>query len=211
MVQASVSLSQRLWGLDWRAHLPFVVDEFTVECVGFDEALPFIETHYAAIFGEQQARFLGDPFTGAKRRFCDEMDVLAFRTSGETVGLLIGHPQDWSTYYMRSVAVLPAYRRRHLLTRVVQWTEGPLRAAGVERIEGDCSPANVAMTRMLSGLGYITTGTTNSERWGTMLRLSRFLRDEAEEVFARQFCGTRVKPVVPGWGTSDPSLERRTA
>jgi RimJ/RimL family protein N-acetyltransferase len=208
--------SRRLWGFDWAEHTPWQVDDVSVEYVSFTEALPFMEEHWSKIFGEQYARFLSDPMTPAKRRFCDDMDVLAFRSKGDiahgqTIGLLIGHPQDWSTYYMRGVAILPAFRKRHLLTRIVEWADGPLRAAGVDRIEGECSPANVAMIKMLVGLGYVATGTSSSERWGTLLRYSKFLREEAEEIFARQFCGMRLKAVRSGGCSAPNPLERRTS
>lgn len=214
----AATLSQRILGLDWGEHLPLRIDDVWVESASFEEALPFIEAHYGRIFGDQQARFLADPMTPAKRRFCDEMDVLtlradglAERASGDLIGLLIGHPLDWSSYYMRSVAILPAYRKRHLLTRLVAWTEAPLRAAGVERIEGDCSPANAPMMKMLVGLGYLATGTTSSERWGAMVHFAKFLRDEAEEVFTRQFCGMRVSVAETFGGNNRPKSERRSS
>lgn len=207
-----MSQSRRLWGLCWDTVLPWSIDDVSVEVGTFADALPFIRDHYARIFGEGSApgRFLSDPMTGAKRRFGDEMDVLAFRHEDSTVGLLMAHPLDWSTYYMRSVALLPEYRDRRLLTRLVERTFSPLREVGVERIEGDCAPTNGAMMRMLVGLGFLVTSTANSERWGAHVRFTKYLRDDAEDVFARQFCGVRTRRAkVP---TDEAhSGERRTA
>lgn len=204
------TMSKRIWGFDWADHLPWQVDAVSVEVGSFAlDALPFIESHYSRIFGGADAtqRFLSDPMTDAKRRFGDEMDVLLFRAERMTIGLLIGHPLDWSTYYMRSVAILPEYRDRRLLTRIMEQTCEPLRAAGVERIEGDCSPANLPMMRMLTGLGFLVTAAANSERWGAMVRSTKFLREDAEDVFARQFCGMRVKRPQPS--LCGPNSERR--
>jgi len=204
-------MSQRIWNFDWADHLPWRFDKISVESGSFSvDALPFIRDHYARIFAGADAaqRFLADPLTDAKRRFGDEMDVLVFRAQGLTVGLLIGHPLDWSTYYMRSVAILPEYRDRRLLTRVMEKTYEPLREAGVERIEGECSPSNGPMMRMLTGLGFLVTSTANSERWGATVRSTKFLREEAEDVFARQFCGMRAKRSFPS--VCDPNPERRT-
>ena len=176
-----------------------MLDDVTVELGSFADALPFIQAHYARIFNAEgnAGRFLGDPLTSAKRRFGDEMDVLMLRSAGATIGLLAAHPLDWSTYYMRTVALLPEFRDRRLLTRLMHLTYEPLRAAGVERIEGDCSPANTPMMRMLVNEAFLVTSTINSERWGSMLRFTKFLREEAQEVFARQYCALPSKASHP--------------
>ena len=182
------SLSKRLWGLEWERVLPWSFDGITVEPARFSDALAFMQEHYPRIFGTADERFLADPMTPAKKRFGEEMDVFTFLDCGAVVGVLAGHPSDWSTYYMRTVALLPNYRERRLLTRFVEASYEPLRAAGVERIEGDCSVANVPMLRMMTTQGFLITSTANSERWGATVRLSKFLQAEAKEVFLRQFC-----------------------
>lgn len=186
--------SARLWGLDWGAVLPWSFDGITVEACAFDEALPFMERNFGEIFGVGYAgRFLADPMTEPKRRFCREMDVFLYRDGEREIGVYAGHPVDWSTYYMRIAAFLPEYRNRDLLSRTVEACYPALVQAGCQRIEGDCTPSNVAMTRMLTRLGWLVTSTSNSERWGTLLRFTRFLDADAEDVFARQFCGVRLK------------------
>jgi hypothetical protein len=191
----AVTASRRLWGLDWSEHLPKQFEGITVSAGQFADALPFIRDHYAAIFGHADSadRFLSDPMTDAKRRFGEEMDVFVLRDELRVVGLLLAHPSDWTTYYMRSVALLPEYRDRRLLRHVVECTYEPLRAAGVERIEGDCSPAKAAMMRALTKLGFTVTATRATERWGLRVCHTKILRDEAETVFVRQFCDMQTK------------------
>jgi RimJ/RimL family protein N-acetyltransferase len=182
--------SLSLWDLDWRDHFPKMFGDVVVDVASFDEAIPFIAKHYGEIFQRDPSidRFLADPLTTAKRRFGAEMDVFLLRDHGEQIGVLIGHPSDWSTYYMRSVALLASYRSRHLLSDLVESTYEPLREAGVERIEGDCSPANHAMVRALVNLGFMANSTHPTERWGIQLRFIKYLSREAEDVFVRQFC-----------------------
>jgi hypothetical protein len=118
--------------------------------------------------------------------------------------LLLANPLDWSTYYMRSVAMLSEFRERRLLTRFMERSYEPLREAGVERIEGECSPANTPMMRMLVGQGFLVTSTTNSERWGSTVHFTKFLSEEADTVFRRQYCYVPpIKKKVP------PTSERR--
>ena len=137
--------SSRLWGLDWSVETPWTFDGITVDACSFEESLPFMERHYGEIFGSVFAdRFLADPMTEAKMRFGREMDVFVYRDEGREIGVLAGHPSDWTSYYMRTVALLPAYRDRHLLSRTMEQMTAPLAAVGCERIDGEVAPTNVA-------------------------------------------------------------------
>lgn len=191
----SASLSKKLWDLDWSRILPWSFEEVTVESGTFDDALPFIAENYARIFGTEdgQSRFLVEAMTTAKRRFGAEMDVFLFRAEGKTIGVVMSHPSDWSTYYMRSAAYLPEYRGRHLATRFLERICEPLRNAGVVRVESDVAPSNVPMLKAHLAEGFVASSMTSSERWGLLVRLTKFLQDEAEAVFVRQFCGIAVK------------------
>lgn len=193
------TLSSRIWGLDWGCHLPWSFGDVTVTVGSFSDALSFVGDHYSNIFGSgKDSGFLSDPFSEAKRRFGDEMDVLLIRADRQVVGLLVAHPLDWTTYYMRSVAILPQYRERKLFAQMVERCFQPLAEAGVERVEGETAPTNTVMMRALTGLGFLVTSTANSERWGATVRFTKFLREEAGSIFAERFCRTppaRGRPV----------------
>lgn len=190
--------SKRIWGFDWRSELPWSLDGVTAEAGTFEQALDFALQHYATIFHKNSdgPRFLDDPLTNAKRRFGSEMDIVLFRDEGRVIGTWMGHPVDWSTYYIRSVALLPEYRDRRIATDFAKLAYARFAAAGVERIECECSPANIPMMKAMSSLGWLVVGTTNSERWGATVRFAKFLRSEAEQVFTRQFCAMAVGGVT---------------
>jgi len=187
--EAPLSMSMRLWGLDWGAHLPWYFDDVRAEVATAEEALPFIRQHYPAIFGKPggEGQFLSSPMTEAKRRFFGEMDFFMLRVGDQDAGIVFGHPTDWTSYYVRSAAVVPAFRDRRVLTQFGERLFEPLRSVGVERIEAESSPANVPMARLLTGQGYIVTASVNSERWGVMLRYTKFLVAEAQAAFMRQY------------------------
>jgi ribosomal protein S18 acetylase RimI-like enzyme len=200
-------LSSRLWDIKWRRILPWTFEDVSVEAVAFDDAIPFMEKHYGRIFSSPggESRFLGDPLTETKRRFGAEMDVFQFRAPEGVIGLIMGHPTDWSTYYFRSAAFLPEFRDRRLASRLLERLYAPLREVGVERIDAECSPANMPMTRLFLAQGFMMTATGNSERWGYMGRFTKFLREEGETVFLRQYCAAsfgRNVPVSPS--TTNP-------
>ena len=184
-----MSMSMRLWGLDWSARLPWHFDDGRAEVVTAEEALPFIREHYPSIFGKAdgEGQFLPSPMTEAKRRFFAEMDYFMLRVDDRNAGIVMGHPTDWTSYYVRSAAVLPEFRDRRVLTQFGARLFDPLREVGAERVEAECSPANLPMARLLTGQGYIVTASVNSERWGVMLRYTKFLAADAQAAFMRQY------------------------
>jgi RimJ/RimL family protein N-acetyltransferase len=189
-----VTLSQRWWGLDWRAVLPFDLDDGRAEFATMNDVVPFVKEHYPAIFGAKdvESRFLENPMTEAKRRFFAEMDFFLFRVEGEVAGVFMAHPWDWTSYYLRSTGILQQYRERGLMTQFFARLEEPLREAGVERIEAEVSPVNTPIIRVLTGHGYIVTGQVASERWGLLLRYTKFLSEGASAVFRRQYTAMKV-------------------
>lgn len=191
--------SLALWGLDWSSVLPWTFEDVRVEAGTFDEATRFMEAHYASSFPPVAGGvpFASDPMTPAKRRFGEAMDVFLMRHEGRVIGIMMGHPTDWSGYYARSGAVLPAFRDRHLMGRTLAALAGPLRAAGVGRVETEVSVGNAPALRMMTRLGWLVTATSNSERWGTMLRFSKLLRDDAEDAFVRHFCAVHARSIAP--------------
>src|SRR6516225_4318540 len=81
-----MTLSQRIWKLDWSKELPWTFGDVTVEHGTFADAQGFIAEHYAQAFPHDQ-RFLLEPFTEAKGRFCEEMDWFLFRHRDVTIGV----------------------------------------------------------------------------------------------------------------------------
>jgi hypothetical protein len=201
-----VVASKRIWGIDWQSVGPWTFDDVVAEAVAFDEAAYFMRDHYAALFETETSAFLQEPMTEAKKRFCAEMDVFVFRAQSRVVGLLLCSPSDWSTYYVRSTAMLPAFRDRRLPARLSVEMEPVLAAAGVKRMEAECAPANLPMMRIMSSLGYVITGTHNSERWGNLLRWTKYLDDASRAVFMRQFSAMSFQHVT----RQSECSERRT-
>jgi ribosomal protein S18 acetylase RimI-like enzyme len=184
------SLSKRWLGLDWGEHLPWELCGLSVELADMAEVMPFVEERYPELFGlrPDDDRFLPDPMRLAKWRFFEESDVFVFRDGGDIVGLQIAHPTDWSSYYIRSLALLPAYRNRGLIAELTREMCAVLATFGVERVEGETAPPNVPCLISQSRLGYMPTGTLNSDRWGAMIRMTKYLREDAADVFRDQFC-----------------------
>jgi RimJ/RimL family protein N-acetyltransferase len=188
----AVKLSRLLWDIDWRSWLPRRLTEDGIEfhLSSIEAAMPFVSAHYAEIFEQDLERdgFFSEPFDGPKMRYYRTADVFEIRHAGRTIGLLIGAPSDWSTYYIRSMAVLPAYQGRQLPRCILPFLFERLAKAGVRRFEADTSPSNLVSVRSLTRLRFNITGTVLTERWGALLRFTKFVDEGAEEVFLDKFC-----------------------
>ena len=80
-----------------------------------------------------------------------------------------------------------------------------LKRAGVERVEADTSPANMATMHLLTRLRFNMTGTTLSERWGAHVHFTKFLDERSEGVFLEQFCSGVKYQVRGATPKGDPS------
>jgi ribosomal protein S18 acetylase RimI-like enzyme len=188
----SPKVSRLLWGVDWAECLPRAVtrDGIELHVSSIELAMLFIAEHYTEIFEQDLAsdRFFSEPFEGAKLRYYQASDVFEMKDAGRTVGLLIGAPSDWSTYYIRSMAVLPAFSGRQLPQTVLPFLFGHLSQAGVRRFEAEASPSNFATMLVLTRMHFNVTGMILSERWGALCRLTKFADERAEGVFLEKFC-----------------------
>jgi hypothetical protein len=193
------TLTERVWDLRWQDRLPWEFDGVRVDLGQAADVNDFLLQNRALLFGgvEGAGRFLADPTTPAKQRWVDEMDIFVLSQNANTIGILCGHPTDWTTYYLRSTALLPAVRGSGLIQRVMERMYEPLVQVGAERMEAETSPANLPPLRALLAQGFVVTSLLDSERWGACLRLTKHLTNEAHATFVRQFCVHHSGPPQP--------------
>jgi hypothetical protein len=185
-------LSEALWGIRWNELLPLDLGAgCTVRPTSFRDAMPFVRRHYARIFEDDgSSPFRNDVLTKAKSRYYDLCaDFFDFTYQGEVIGLLVCDPLDWSTYYIRSAAMLPEHQGRGPIQRFLTTSLFEhLARAGVTRVELDVAPSNLAMLHIATRMRMNPTGTVLTERWGALTRFTRFLSPEAHQTFLEQFC-----------------------
>jgi hypothetical protein len=186
-----VTLTETLWGLDWRAHLPRAVCRgVSVHASTLEESMAFVRAHYASIFCEDPASpFSAGRVSAAKERYYRAAgDFFEFKDGDRTVALLVGTAVDWSTYYIRSAAALPEVQGKKVIQRFFPFMFELLRVSGVERVEADTSPSNMATLHLLTRLRFNPTGTLLSDRFGALVHFTRFLDAQSEDVFVRRLC-----------------------
>ncbi len=192
LAATSQRLSSTLWGIDWSLHLPFSIGKLRIEQSSYEAATPFVSQHYPTIFEEDAsaAPFSTSQLDSSKARYYRAIgDFFEFKAGSRTVGLVVCTPLDWGTYYVRSAALLPEYQGfqpiQHFFSRLVFEV---LKSAGVERVELDVAPSNLAMMHVVTRLRFNATGTLLSERWGAHVHFTKFLSSASEHTFIEQFC-----------------------
>lgn len=183
-------LSQTLWGLDWERVLPCTFsDGFVARASSLAGSAEFVRDHYAAIFEQTSDSPFANDLSEAKARYYELADFIQFVRGDSVVGLVIGAPSDWGTYYVRSAAVLPEQHGAAIVQRFFYRVLFPvLTEHGVERVEADVAPSNLAMVHIVTRAQFNASGTFLTERWGAHTRFTKFLSPNSEQVFLKQFC-----------------------
>lgn len=184
------TLSEQLWDMAWDHVLPHhFEDGFSVVRSSYARSFDFIVEHYPTIFEESSDSPFKMYASSSKARYYELCDVFEFVRGGSTVGAMLSAPSDWSTYYMRSAGLVPSVQGsgviKKFLTHVLFET---LANAGVERVELDVSPANLAMVHLMTRMSFNVTGSILTERWGALTRFTKYLNSGCERVFVNQFC-----------------------
>jgi RimJ/RimL family protein N-acetyltransferase len=188
------SLSAQFWGVDLLRALPRTMTSDGVQAVPGDivRIREFLAQSFPRLTEEAHKGAANAVSMDAKRRYlqlgCDLIELIF---EGRTVGVLVGAPEDWGSYYVRIFAMLPSFQRPALIRRFGrECLFAPLAECGVQRVVADTSPANLAMARCFSELHFHVTGHQLSDRWGPLVRYTKFLDPACERVFLDRFGGT---------------------
>jgi hypothetical protein len=184
------SLSRSLWGVAFHRVLPHrFEDGFTIHASDYERASPFVTEHYATIFEDRPDSPFVSKVNASRARYYALADFFTIERDGSTVGLVVCAPSDWSTYYVRSAALLPRYQGSGVIQRFFSKVLfDVLERAGVERVEVDVSPANLPMVHIVTRLSFNASGTLLTERWGAQTRFTKLLCPRGRQVFLDQFC-----------------------
>jgi hypothetical protein len=199
----SRTLSASFWGLDLCRDLPRVLSQrerISVVPGELSRVRAFLADEFPTLTEEALGSRPSPAIAGAKRWYFSEgCDLIELCHDAQTVGVLIGAPEDWGTYYVRILAIKAGFQRPALTRRFGrECLLAPLHAHGVERVVAETSPSNLVMARGLSELNFHVTGHQLSERWGPLVRYTKFLDPACEAAFHRRFAGTAPRHASRG-------------
>jgi hypothetical protein len=188
------TLSDEFWNLDLTRGLPRVISRDGVSIAAGDitRIRHFLKTVFPSLTEEGLGAAPLEPNVADTKRWYlgERSDLLELRKEDETIGVMIGAPEDWSTYYLRIYAVAPSHQRPIVTRRFAECVLKKLAACGVQRVVTDTSPANASAALRLSELQFHVTGQQLSERYGPLIRYTKFLDPAAESAFLSRFAGS---------------------
>jgi hypothetical protein len=188
------TLSDEFWNLDLTRGLPRAMTRDGIELTAgeIDRIRHFLQTVFPTLTEEGLGAAPLEPSVAHTKRWYlgAASDLLELRKRGETIGVMIGAPEDWSTYYLRIYAVSPEHQRSIVTRRFAQCVLDRLAQCGVQRVVTDTSPANASAALRLSELQFHVTGQQLSERYGPLIRYTKFLDPAAEAAFLSRFAGS---------------------
>jgi len=190
------SLAQTLWGLDWQAVFPRFVagSKIRIAACGYEDFRRFADQHFPEIYGNelnQQNTILDDDDATKRRRavyYTALGDFFLFFDEGRPIGGFACTVADWRTYYLRSSGLLKEYQGRGIYKDFIDLLLAQLDAHGVECVTAEVSPANLTVLNVLNKRKFNITGINNSDRFGSLVVLTRFLHGGSEEGFLNRFC-----------------------
>jgi len=188
------TLSDEFWNLELARGLPRVITRDGIEIAAgeIERIRDFLKTVFPTLTEEGLGAAPLEPSVAHTKRWYlgAASDLLELRKRGETIGVMIGSPEDWSTYYIRIYAVSPEHQRSIVTGRFAKFLLDRLAECGVQRVVTDTSPANTSAALRLSELQFRVTGQQLSERYGPLIRYTKFLDPAAEAAFLARFAGS---------------------
>lgn len=185
-------LSLTVWGLDWEKHLPMSLGDYTLEASTFEEFVAIKNRPNSFIISSENSndQFLKESLNISKeeylRKFSDFFVIRSLQTQ-EVCGVIVCDVMDWSSYYLRFIYIDPKHRSHNLTIQFVAAVESVLKNYSLDKIVCEVSSGNLPQVARMSQQGYICTGNSLSERFGSLLRLTKFLKSDSLEIFNTQF------------------------
>ena len=189
--------TEEVLGFSWENFFPYKFQDipFKVKISNLEIFKTFAQSNFKDIFKQdlKNSPFIWFEESLSKNRYYERSgDFFSFHEekSDHMVGVFVGTLSDWSTYYLRNVAILPEFQGQKIFQCFLEYFVDCLEDAGVDRVEGEISVSNLINIHNLIKLGFFVSGQVLTERWGAMVRLVKYLNMKHEHVFLSQFSHT---------------------
>lgn len=184
--------TEQLWNFDWADYLPDNLNrDIVVRRSSLSEMEDFARNHFERIYRQNptSSRFAWFEQTESKSRFyATQGDFIALECRGAIIGMFVGNAIDWSSYYIRNIAILPEWQGRGTFQQLLAWVFATMERIGVDRVEADVSLSNIASLKGSLNAGFTVVGHSVSERWGALALLRKVISPTHRAIFNRQFC-----------------------
>lgn len=187
-LKSAKNLSEILYGIDWGERLPVQFGDYDLRKGSAKSLFEFTEQNQSVVVGEETFPSYKESIERKIKyyEFCS--DVFDFYLGDEIIGVVVGNPYDWCSYYLRYILIKKEHQGHNLQNQWVRFMVEQLSRYNVERIEVDFSPAHTAQLLHYQRMGFYFVGSTLSERWGSILRYVKFINPQRRDKYLDQFC-----------------------
>lgn len=114
-------------------------------------------------------------------------EYFLFKQGNKTIGWCYGEMEDFETFYMRNTGILPQYQNHGIYQEFLCTFFKYLKELGYQKISGQHNLSNSRIISLKMKLGFIVVGTENHDRWGSLVKLVKFLDPKREKIFNETF------------------------
>ncbi len=190
MKKPIVKISQVIWGIIWEEYFPLKIGDYSIEVSSQKEFNEIKNASESFIVSSENSNdtFIKELSSVAKFKYLEmASDFFKFKYKNEIVGVVVCEAGDWSSYYLRYIYIDKNHRSNKLTIEFVNAIESVLRNYKVDKVICDVSTGNLSQLSRMSDLSFICTGNMLSERFGAMIKMTKFLDEKSLHVFTSHF------------------------
>ncbi len=190
MIKEQTNFSKNLYGINWMIELPQSLGEYQLEISNLQEFLQLKnqEDSFITTSDTSSDFFFKERENSKKLNYLQQVaDFFVIKFNTTPVGVVICEFSDWCTYYLRFIFIDKNHRGKNLTIEFVKVIENCLRKYDVDKICCEVSSGNFDQIARMSYLGFFCSGTRLSERFGSLIYMTKYLKEDQEIIFQRQF------------------------
>ena len=161
-----------------------------------EEVFTFVNKHFDSVFKDtfknkvkikkNSPEWFGLELTSAEYKKI-HTEYFVFKKEGKIVGWFMGQLEDFETFYMRNTGVIPKHQNNGIYKAFLTHLLKYLKELGYQKVSSQHSPDNARMFSLKMNNGFIIVGTENHDRWGTLVKMVRFLDLKRQKVYLKTF------------------------
>lgn len=178
-------------------YFPFKISsKITCHISTRDEVLAAANKNYDAVFKDTfepkvkikkySPEWKGLESTSAEYRKIHS-EYFIFKLDGKIVGWFMGQLEDFETFYMRNTGIIPKHQNKGIYKAFLPHCLKYLKELGYQRVSSQHSPDNGRMFALKMNHGFIIVGSENHDRWGTLVKMVRFLDENRSKAYLKTF------------------------
>lgn len=191
-----VSVSEKADKLRSRYFPLKISKSVTCYSVSHDEFFEFVKKEYPKVFKKSPTPIFNYKKGSKTQKDIDSTweeyqkvhaEYFIFKDGNKKIGWFAGYLEDFETFYLRNVALLPKWQNKGIYSKFQEALIEYVKKLGYQKISCHEKATNLYMLRLQMKFGFFIVGHENHDRWGNLLRLTKFLNKKREKNYIENF------------------------